>query len=322
MKNMEKNYLWVEKYRPSKLENMVLPDDYRKIFEKFINEKEIPHLLIFGPPGSGKTAISRILIKKLTSDNMDVMYMNGSSSTGIDAVRNHIEDFLKTPTFGGSRTKIVFIDEADYLSQAAQACLRNIMETYHANGRFILTCNYLYKILDPLQSRCQRFEFKKVPKEYIEKMCIGILEKENIEYDKIALDRVISTLYPDIRKIVNMLQSRSEGGKLQIKGKDIESKEKIVRSLLSETFLGITQNKASIVSQSINNLTKYLTTNELDYRSLYQELFYDANVPVWAKIIINDYANSHMEAMIPPVHFMAMVYKTVKLGRQLQTLKK
>jgi DNA polymerase III delta prime subunit len=322
MKNMEEVYLWVEKYRPKNIDDMVLPDDYRQVFSKFIVEKEIPNLLLYGPPGSGKTAISRILIKYVTKDKMDVLLLNGSASTGVDIVRDHIEDFLKTPTFGDTKTKIVFIDEADYMSQNAQAALRNMIEKYHNNGRFILTCNYLYKIIDPIQSRCQMFEFKKVSKDYIDGCCTTILKNENIEYDDIVLEKVITALYPDIRKIINTLQSRCDNGKLQIKGKDIESKEKLVRSLMTELFLGLEDSKPMIVSQTLNKLTAFLSNNEVDYASLYQELFMDSNVPFKYKIVINSYANSHMEAMIPPIHFMAMVYSVVKLGTQLQTLRK
>jgi len=322
MKNMEKMYLWVEKYRPNKMENMVLSEEYRIIFNKFLIEKEIPNLLLYGPPGSGKTAISRILIDNITPDKMDTLFLNGSSSTGIDIVRNHIEDFLKTPSFGNNNTKIVFIDEADYMSQNAQAALRNMFETYHSNGRFILTCNYLYKILEPIQSRCQSFEFRKVSKEYIDIFCEDILNKENIKFEKDALNKIISTLYPDIRKIVNTLQSRSEGGRLQIQNADIESKEKLVRSLISEIFLGILSDNSIVINQAINKLLNFLSKNEIDFKSVYQDLFYDDDIPIWSKIIINKYTNGHLEAMIPQIHFMAMIYSIIKMGHEIKMLKK
>lgn len=322
-KNFEKMYLWVEKYRPHDIDNMVLPDNYRKIFKDFIDKKEVPHLLLHGPAGSGKTAMSRILIKCIINDNMDILSLNGSSSTGIDIVRTQIEDFLKTPTFGSGKIKIVFIDEFDYMSQAAQAALRNIMETFHENGRFILTCNYLSKVLDPLQSRCQSFEFKKVSKEYIEDFCNKILEAEKIKFDKISLNKIITTFYPDIRKIVNTLQSRCESGVLQIKGEDIESKEKLFRSFITELLLGVNDNKNDIINKSITRMLKFLgDNNDIDYRSLYQDLFTDSNIPIWAKITINKYSNTHMGSMIPEMHIMAMIYSIVKIGKELRDLRK
>jgi len=320
--NFEEIYLWVEKYRPRTLEDMVLPEDYRMIFQKFINEKEVPHLLLYGPPGSGKTAISRILIGSILKDKMDCLEIPGSAETGVDTVRNLIADFLKSGTFGGSKIKIVFIDEFDYMSPSALAALRNITQIYQNSGRFIFTCNYLYKIPAPLQSRCQAFEFRKSTREFVRDYCFGILKDESIEFDEISVDKVMSVFYPDIRKIINTIQSRCVHGKLHIRGEDIASKEKLFRSYITELLEGIDKGNSQTINIAVQKAIKFFGENELDYRQVYQELFYDQNVPIWAKVIINQYTNSHLTAMIPSMHMMAMIYTITKAGKQLREMRK
>jgi DNA polymerase III delta prime subunit len=314
--------MWVEKYRPTRLENMVLPDEYRKIFERFIMEGEIPHLLLYGPPGSGKTAIARILISNILKDNMDCLIINGSSDTSVNVVRHQIEEFLKAAKFGDSKIKIVFIDEFDHMSPNAFAALRFISQEYHDSGRFIFTCNYLYKIPTPLQSRCQSFEFRKSTREFIKEYCKKILDIEKIEYDEVSIDKVITTYYPDIRKVVNTIQSRCIDGVFNIHGDDIESKEKLFRSFITELLEGILTSNNIIVNNSVKRILDFFKSNEIDYRQIYQDLFYDENVPIWAKIIINQYTNSHINSMIPSMHMMAMIYSIIKAGKQLISMRK
>jgi len=321
-KKFEETYMWVEKYRPRKLENMILPDEYRRKFESFINEKEIPHLLLYGPQGSGKTAIARILIDNIITDRMDCLTINGSSDTSVNIVRNDIEDFLKSAKFGNSKIKIVFIDEFDYMSLNAFAALRHITQEYHQSGRFIFTCNYLYKIPGPLQSRCQSFEFRKNTKEFIRDYCKKILDFENIKYEENDIDKIITAHYPDIRKVVNTMQSRCSNGILDINGQEIESKEKLFRSFITELLSGIETHNNILVNGSIKRTLDFFKTNEIDYRQVYQEIFYDENIPIWAKIIVNQYSNSHLTAMIPSMHMMAMLYALVKAGKQLSEIRR
>lgn len=321
-KNFEDTYLWVEKYRPRKLENMVLPDEYRRKFESFINEKEIPHLLLYGPQGSGKTAIARILIDNIITDKMDCLVLNGSADTSVNVVRNDIEDFLKSAKFGNSKIKIVFIDEFDYMSQNAFAALRHISEELQQSGRFIFTCNYLHKIPGPLQSRCQSFEFRRNTKEFIREYCEKILNFENIKYENKNIDKIITVHYPDIRKIVNTLQSKCLNGSLDINGQEIESKEKLFRSFITDLLNGIETKNNPIVNESTKRILDFFKTNEIDYRQVYQEIFYDENIPIWAKIIVNQYSNSHLNSMIPSMHMMAMIYALIKAGKQLSEIRR
>lgn len=321
-KNFETTYMWVEKYRPRKLENMVLPDEYRRKFESFISEKEIPHLLLHGPQGSGKTAIARILIDNIITDKMDCLILNGSADTSVNIVRNDIEDFLKSAKFGDSKIKIVFIDEFDYMSLNAFAALRHISEDLQKSGRFIFTCNYLYKIPGPLQSRCQSFEFRKNTKEFIKEYCKKILNFENIKYEDNDIDRIITAHYPDIRKIVHTLQSKCLNGILDINGQDIESKEKLFRSFITDLLSGIENRNNIIINDSTKRVLDFFKTNEIDYRQVYQEIFYDENIPIWAKIIVNQYSNSHLTSMIPSMHMMAMIYSLIKAGKQLSEIRR
>lgn len=321
MSNLVEKYLWVEKYQPRKIDDMVLTEDYRAIFKKFTDDKEIPQLLLYGPPGSGKTTMAKILIRSIIKDSMDILPLNGSVSTGVDVMRNQVEEFLKTPPLS-SKIKIVFIDEADYLSLNAQGALRGITEFYQEHGRFLFTCNFITKIIAPLQSRFgQSFEFKRLPKEFVYDFCVNILTKENIQFDKASVDKVITTFYPDVRRIIHVLQSRCENGSLQIQGKDIETKENIVRSLITEVLLYVSQGSPKLNDTTVK-LLEFLTNNEIDYVYFFDELFRDKNVPAWAKIIINKYGKDQISSILPYMNCMAMVYEIISVGKKLRELKR
>ena len=320
--NIVERYLWVEKYRPKQLQDVVLPEHYMTIFNGFVEEKEIPTLLFYGPPGSGKTTIARILIDNVICDNMDLLELNGSVDNGINVVRDTIEEFLKVPTFGSGKIKIVFIDEADFMSPQAQGGLRSIMEKYSDHARFLFTGNYISKFDPAIISRSQMFEFKKMAIEYVVEYCEKILKTEEVSYDKVFVEKSVSAFYPDVRKIVNLLQSRSVKKVLVLENKDLVSNEKIFRSYLSELILNVQNNNMSKINVSISDMIKLLKEVELDYITLYQEMFNDDKVPVWAKIIINQYANTHTSSMIPGMHLMSCMYQTAKAGVELVKLRK
>ena len=192
--------LWVDNYRPINLEEYIGNKNTKNKIADYIEQGSIQNLLFHGVPGTGKTTLAKLIVKNL---NCDVLYINASNERGIDTIREKIIPFASSMGFGG--VKIVILDEADYITPQAQATLRNTMESFSANTRFILTCNYLERIISPLQSRCQTLEIKPPSKQDVAWRCVDICEKEKVDIDNIALKTIVTTYYPDIRKIINTI---------------------------------------------------------------------------------------------------------------------
>jgi replication factor C small subunit len=203
--------LWVEKYRPKTVDGYVFRDDHqRKQIDTWIKDKSIPHLLLSGSAGIGKTTLAKILIQELGIEDYDVLELNASRTNSVDDVRDKITNFVSMIPFG--IFKVVLLDEADYLSPNAQAALRGVMEEYHETARFILTCNYRNKIIPAIQSRCQGFHVERTDQTEFTARVATILVDENIEFDLDTLDIYVKLTYPDLRKCINLVQQNIQEG--------------------------------------------------------------------------------------------------------------
>jgi replication factor C small subunit len=319
------NSLWVEKYRPKKIKDLVLPESYTTNFEIYIKNQDIPHLLLQGQAGSGKTCLAQILTSKegiIQNRNDNVLEINGSSqeSRGIGYVEKVIEPFLKIPSAKPDKFKIVFIDEADQLTDAAFKSLRNIFEKYSLTSRFILTCNYVSKIETAIQSRCQEYVFKQMSVDFVLKYCTDILTNEKITYDEKDVKFIINGLYPDIRRIVGKLQQCSLTGKLIVDRNSVLSYEKSITSSIVEIINFIQTNQDHKINGVVNNMVKMLGELDLDFRTIYSDLFFRDKIPTVAKVIINKKANEHADCLLPHMHFMACVFEIIQALQKYKQL--
>lgn len=260
---MNFNNLWVEKYRPKKLDDIVLTDETKKIIVSFKEKKEIPNLLLAGIQGIGKTSLAKIIVNDILG--CQYLYINASDENGIDTIRNKVVSFSKTRSIDGN-IKIVILDEVDGISLEAQKALRNTMEEYSFNTRFILTCNFKHKIIHALLSRCQELNLVP-PLEGIAKRLLFILKNENIvinDIHKKDLVVLIKKLYPDFRKIINEVQKFSTNGTLSIPNTTLNN------DFIIKIFEHIQQKRTTVCRKLwIENEEKF----QGDYINLLREFF-------------------------------------------------
>ena len=195
------NYLWVEKYRPETLDTYIGNDHLKSKVKVYLESGDLPHLLLYGKAGTGKTTLAKILVKNI---ECDYLYINASDENSVDTVRNKVRQFASTVGF--KDLKIIILDECDYITPNAQAALRNLMETFSKHCRFILTCNFVERIIDPIQSRCQIFEIIPPSKVEVAQRLNQVLEEEEINYELQDLKILIDSNYPDIRRTINSAQ--------------------------------------------------------------------------------------------------------------------
>jgi DNA polymerase III delta prime subunit len=258
----KENSLWVEQYRPSMLENYIGNDHMKERIQSFIDEGDIPHLLFYGKPGTGKTSISKIIVNSMDAD---VLYINASDENGVDIIRDKIKGFASTMGFSG--TKIIILDEADFMTAFGQAALRNVMETFSNNCRFILTCNYVEKIIPAIQSRCQTFQVIPPSKRDIAIHISKILTEKGIEFDVKNLVPIIDSAYPDIRKIINTCQLNTSNGVLKLDSTQLlenDYKQKVLDILKSN---GDKKTKYNSLRQTIAD------SKVVDFTDLYSLLY-------------------------------------------------
>jgi replication factor C small subunit len=207
--------IWTEKYRPQEFKDIVGQDNIVNSIEQFVKTKELPHMLFAGPAGSGKSTTALIMAKKLFKDEWKQNFheLNASDERGINVIRNKVKEFARTKSIGDFPYKIIFLDEADSLTHDAQHALRRLMETYSEICRFILSCNYSSRIIEPIQSRCAVFRFKNIDKDSVKKRLEQIVKEEKLKINEEALDSIYDLSEGDMRKAINILQTVSTNSK-------------------------------------------------------------------------------------------------------------
>jgi DNA polymerase III delta prime subunit len=257
--------LWVQKYRPRTVEETILPKDLKDTFQKFVDDKNVPNLLLSGRAGVGKTTVARAMLDELGAD---YIVINGSMNGNIDTLRVDIQNFASTVSFTGGR-KYVILDEADYLNaNSTQPALRNFMEEFSKNCGFILTCNFANRIIEPLHSRCSVVNFNinasdrpKLAAQFF-KRTLSILDAEKIEYEQKAVAELINTYFPDWRRVLNELQRYAATGRIDagiLRNKGSESIETLINLLKEKRF---------------SDVRKWVGENsDIDSSTLYRSLY-------------------------------------------------
>ena len=264
------NTLWVEKYRPKKLEDYVGNDHLKQKISDYISTSDVPHLLLFGKAGTGKTTLAKLIVNSI---NCDHIIINASDENNVDTVRNKVKSFAST--IGFKDLKVVILGEFDYMTPNAQAILRNLMETFSKHCRFILTCNYVEKVIDPIQSRCQTFQIVPPTKRDVAIQISKILNAENVKFEPKEIVPIVDAAYPDIRKIINTCQLNSSKGVLKVDtGSIVDSdiKVKVVEILKSKDdkrnrYMNLRQAIADSRIQDFTELYTYLYEKVDEYAS-------------------------------------------------------
>ena len=301
---MSSHGLWVERYRPQDLSTYVGNEHLKSKVERFLDDGNIPHLLLYGRAGGGKTTLAKIIVN---NTECDYLYINASDERNIDLVRDKLKTFASSVGF--KPMKVVILDEADYLNvNSAQPALRNLMETFSAHCRFILTCNYVEKIIDPIQSRCQTYKIVPPSKKEVAVHSKTILEKENISFDLDDLALVVTAGYPDLRKVINELQRMSINGKLSV------DKDGMIHNEFKLQFLDAIRN-----GESISTIRKMVAdSNFTEYTELYRLLYDEVEsfgVEKMPEIIADISKGSYQDVLVvdKEINFIATVSQI--LGR-------
>ena len=296
--------LWVEKYRSQNLENYVGNENIKSTIGKYLQQNDIQNFLFYGPAGTGKTTLAKLIVNNL---DCDFMYINASDERGIDTIRDKVLGFASAASF--KPLKVVILDEADFITIQGQAALRNVIETYSRTTRFILTCNFVERIIDPLQSRCQVLKIVPPSKQDIAKHVAGVLEQESVSYTMDDIKVLVNQFYPDVRKMLNTAQLSNQDGELHI--------DKSV--IVSSNYMTQVVKELSKPKPIFNEIRQIIANaNVQDFEELYRFLYDNASVYVpgsegMVAIYTNEYSYQSNFRIDKEINCMALIARLIEL---------
>ena len=298
------NTLWVEKYRPTTLDTYIGNEHLKSKVSVYLESGDLPHLLLFGKAGTGKTTLAKLLVNNI---ECDYLYINASDENNVDTVRNKVKNFAST--IGFKDMKVIILDECDYITPNAQAALRNLMETFSKNCRFILTCNYVERIIDPIQSRCQAFQIIPPDRKEVAQHLANILDNENVNYDIKNIATIVNGGYPDIRRVINGAQRQVVNNELVIDENTITQNDYKLQVL----DILKTQDKKN----SFQNIRQLLADSKVsDFSDLFRLLF--DTIDDWATghiaeciLILSKYQQSDAVVVDKEINIMAMFVEII-----------
>jgi replication factor C small subunit len=296
--------LWVEKYRSQNLENYVGNENIKSTIGKYLQQNDIQNFLFYGPAGTGKTTLAKLIVNNL---DCDFMYINASDERGIDTIRDKVSGFASAASF--KSLKVVILDEADFITIQGQAALRNVIETYSRTTRFILTCNFVERIIDPLQSRCQVLKIVPPSKQDIAKHVAGVLEQESVSYTMDDIKILVNQFYPDVRKMLNTAQLSNQDGELCI--------DKSV--IVSSNYMTQVVKELSKPKPMFNEIRQIIANaNVQDFEELYRFLYDNASVYAsgnegMVAIYTNEYSYQSNFRIDKEINCMALIARLIEL---------
>tara|TARA_Y100000004_G_scaffold98076_1_gene109867 strand:+ start:9314 stop:10216 length:903 start_codon:yes stop_codon:yes gene_type:complete len=298
------NSLLVEKYRPTVLENYVGNEHIKKTISQYLEQNDIQNLIFYGPAGTGKTTLAKLIVKNL---NCDHLYINASDERGIETIRDKVSGFASVASF--KPLKVIILDEADFLTIQAQASLRNIIETFSRTTRFILTCNYIERIIDPLQSRCQTLKIIPPTKKDVAKHLNWILQQEIVMHDVKDLVPLVNQCYPDLRKCINTIQLSIQDNALQLDQSVLVSSNYMVKVLKE---LSSDKPRFNTIRQIIAD------ANVQDFEELYRYLYDNAHIFALGKegmvaYHINEYSYQSNFRIDKEINCMALINQLINV---------
>ena len=300
---MKENTLLVEKYRPTTLEHYVGNENIKEVIQKYLNQNDIQNFIFYGGAGTGKTTLAKIIVKNL---DCDFLYLNASDENGIDTIRDKVKGFASTASFKG--IKVVILDEADFITIQGQAALRNVIETFSRSTRFILTCNYIERIIDPIQSRCQVLKIVPPSKLDTAKHTAWVLDQEEISYETDDIKSIVNQYYPDLRKMLNTIQSSTINSKLLL-DKDVLVSSNYMLSIVKELS----------TSKNWKNIRQIIADSGVkDFEELYRFLFdnsskYASDREGSVAIILNEHLYQSNFRIDKEINIMSAISKIIEI---------